>query len=424
MNARTRKIPSYRLHKPTGQAVVRLDGRDFYLGKHGTEESHEAYRRRIAEWLTHGPIKPIERSDSPNTGPALTVNDLILAYWHHAEAYYRRDDGTVSSELEKMRFALRPLRRTYGSTPARDFGPRALKAVRRGMVDAGLSRRTINQRVARIVRLFRFAVESELVSADVHHTLKAVAGLRSGHSEAKESKSIGPVASANVDAVVPLLSRQLQAVISLQRLTGMRSGEVLCMRTCDIDTSGSVWEYVPERHKTEHHGKQRRIFLGPRAQEIVRMWLRPDATTYLFQPGEAEAERQAERRAKRKTPLTPSQRGRTRTVRPTKTAGDRYDSRSYAHAVARACDRAFPHPTLSKQPTKELSVEGQAELRAWQKSHRWHPHQLRHSAATQLRKQFGLEVTRVILGHSSSAVTEVYAEADREKAVSAMERLG
>lgn len=35
MSTRPRKAPSYRLHKPTGQAVVRIDGRDFYLGKHG-----------------------------------------------------------------------------------------------------------------------------------------------------------------------------------------------------------------------------------------------------------------------------------------------------------------------------------------------------------------------------------------------------
>ena len=37
MPVQARKVPSYRLHKPTGQAVVRLDGRDVYLGKHGTE---------------------------------------------------------------------------------------------------------------------------------------------------------------------------------------------------------------------------------------------------------------------------------------------------------------------------------------------------------------------------------------------------
>ena len=45
--------PSYRRHS-TGQAVVRLNGKDFYLGLHGTPESRETYDRRIAEWYASG----------------------------------------------------------------------------------------------------------------------------------------------------------------------------------------------------------------------------------------------------------------------------------------------------------------------------------------------------------------------------------
>jgi hypothetical protein len=37
------RIPSYRLHKPTGQAVVTLSGKDQYLGRHGSPESRAAY---------------------------------------------------------------------------------------------------------------------------------------------------------------------------------------------------------------------------------------------------------------------------------------------------------------------------------------------------------------------------------------------
>jgi hypothetical protein len=173
--AKARKIPSYRLHKPTGQAVVRLDGRDLYLGKHGTEKSHEEYRRRIAEWLTHDSAAPRTHHPTPILAAPLTVSELILAYWRHAEAYYQSCDGLPSSELDKIRLALRPLRQTYGSTPARDFGPIALKSVRQVMVESGLCRRTVNQRVTRIVRLFRFAVENELVPA---WTSPPVAGAR------------------------------------------------------------------------------------------------------------------------------------------------------------------------------------------------------------------------------------------------------
>ena len=33
------RTPSYRLHRPTGRAVVTLNGRDLYLGRHGTTGS-------------------------------------------------------------------------------------------------------------------------------------------------------------------------------------------------------------------------------------------------------------------------------------------------------------------------------------------------------------------------------------------------
>ena len=47
------RIPSYRLHKPTGQAVVTINGKDFYLGKHDSPTSHAAYKRLVAEWLAN-----------------------------------------------------------------------------------------------------------------------------------------------------------------------------------------------------------------------------------------------------------------------------------------------------------------------------------------------------------------------------------
>jgi integrase len=57
-------------------------------------------------------------------------------------------------------------------------------------------------------------------------------------------------------------------MIELQCLSGMRPGEVAIMRGYDLDTSGKLWIYVPGRHKTEHHEKDRRIHLGPKAQEM------------------------------------------------------------------------------------------------------------------------------------------------------------
>ena len=51
---RKQQIPSYRLHKPSGQTVVTLNGKDHYLGKHGTARSQGEYERLIASWLQNG----------------------------------------------------------------------------------------------------------------------------------------------------------------------------------------------------------------------------------------------------------------------------------------------------------------------------------------------------------------------------------
>jgi site-specific recombinase XerC len=63
----------------------------------------------------------------------------------------------------------------------------------------------------------------------------------------------------------------------------------------------------------------------------------------------------------------------------------------------------------------ELSEQQRDELRKWQSSHRWAPNRLRHSAATEIRKNFGLEAAQVILGHSAADVTQIYAERDMQK---------
>jgi len=57
-------------------------------------------------------------------------------------------------------------------------------------------------------------------------------------------------------------------------------------------------------------------------------------------------------------------------------------------------------------------------------AHHWHPHQLRHNAATRLRKHYGLEAAQVILGHSTMDTTEMYAEQDAETAMKIMAEVG
>ena len=47
---------------------------------------------------------------------------------------------------------------------------------------------------------------------------------------------------------------------------------------------------------------------------------------------------------------------------------------------------------------------------------RWTAHRLRHTAGTEIRRRYGVEAARIVLGHRSIDVTQIYAEADRRQA--------
>lgn len=72
-------------------------------------------------------------------------------------------------------------------------------------------------------------------------------------------------------------------------------------------------------------------------------------------------------------------------------------------------------PDAAKLVSSELA-EVRAQAAAWRADHCWHPRQLRHNAATRLRKEFGIEAARLILGHASMDATAIYAERDHERA--------
>jgi integrase len=375
------RLPKYSLHKPSGQAKVRYGGKDKYLGRYGSPESKEAYAQFVASIPRPGEsTKPRQ----PVPGVVLMVGECVELFYQHAQTYYARD-GVPTGEHTTMRYALRPLTSRFSDLRVTEFGPKKLKTIREDMIALGWTRRTINKSVNRIKLCFTWAASEELVPPETAMGLKTVKGILKNRTAAREKAAIGPVADEAVDAVLTIVSDMVADICRLMRLTGMRPGEVLTMRASEIDrTDPSCWVYRPGQHKTEHHDKSRVVFIGERGQQILLPRILKSGLGPLF-------------------PMTRA---------------------ALRRAIARGCNRAFPHPVISEISPKKWTPEQRAELRAWRKAHRWHPNQIRHTVGTEVRAKYGLEAAQVLLGHSHADVTQTYAERDLAKAADVARKIG
>jgi integrase len=161
-------------------------------------------------------------------------------------------------------------------------------------------------------------------------------------------------------------------------------------------TRDDLWVFRYKRHKTRRLGHVRQVFLTGEAIDLLTPHLEAalaDGTGWLFSPRRETARRLAAMRERRRSKVQPSQRDRSKES-PKKQPGERYRVDSYCHAVYRACDKAGVG--------------------------RWHPHQLRHAAATEYERLYGWETARVLLGHHSLDATRIYVDRDYERAVRAL----
>lgn len=387
------------------------------MSETATQEMFQAFLQSVVPLLDHQTLQRLRRRGRKRRRKrGMTIGRLCQLYLEHCQAYYTSPAGGITSEVSSVEHALRPLRQSFARTQVDDFGPRRFREVRDEMIRMDWCRRYINQQMGRIKRMFKWGVANELITPTAYHRIQPVDGLRAGRGIARESKPVKPVPEELITGVVEHVSAQIAAMIRLQLATGMRPGEVCIMRTCDIDRDRQLWLYRPMHHKTAHHEHERVIFLGPTAQQVIRPFLNNHAPeAFLFSPAEADKARRAVLHARRVTPLSCGNRpGTNRKRRPRKRPGDSYARCSYARVISRACQLAFPAP----------AGLGEDEVKAWHTRHHWHPHQLRHNAATRLRKEFGIEVAQVVLGHKTLLITQVYAEKDVEAAEKAMLQIG
>ena len=351
------RIPKLCRHRSSLRAYVTdpATGKPVYFGKWGTAEARTAYGKWVADFVAR---RPEDHQLARLRGRAVTMAGLVEGYLAFAETYYRKG-GKVTAEVASIKNALAWVGNLYPLLPAAQFRPGEFKALRAALVGHGLARTNINKMMARIKRMVRWAVEEELVEADVLGRLIAVSPLTRGRTAAPDPEEIQPVPLAAIHATLKHCRPITQIMVKVHLWTAMRPAEVCEMRPEEIDMYLSPWLYRPASHKTEHRGKTRKIWLGPQCQEILRPLLQSRPDGWVF-PGSGRGSH-----ADYFGPITVS---------------------GYRQRIHRACLAAGIQP--------------------------WCPLQIRHTALSIIRSRYGLEAAQVVAGHSEANTTEIYAERD------------
>lgn len=326
----------------------------------------------------------------------LTLADLIKLYmqgieevgWPGAHEYYRKPDrddrpGRETREALNMRDALNAIAwAKLGHVDPNEFGPMMLRKCQAAMVEHGLARKTVNARCNRLRRFFRWAVSYELVSLDIN-ALEAVPALKKGRTKAPESKGIKSVSFDLVKKSLEVLPWVLKQMVMVHWYTGMRPGELVIMRRCDLricPDDQELWEYRPAEFKSEHHEDfDSIIYLGPMAQDILRDVIHCNATQLeLFAGDDARDD--------------------AFLWRYSNATGIKQRVASYRQAIQ-----------------KRIAPAGLP---------RWTPLQIRHAFATRLHREGQLKAASEQMNHTDTKTTQIYIDRDRPEARAFMKRSG
>lgn len=378
--------PRVHLHK-TGQARVRIDGVDHYLGTYGSPEASQAYAELV---------KRIEAERAGTVARVLsakpTVADIADAYLNEQEGIRKDPDGKPTHELDSIKRAIQTMLHALGTELAADIAPRHFKAMRKLFIDGykhpifgkrrSNTRKSTNQNFCRCRAVFHWAAEEGLIPPSVYHGLALIRGLRPGDAGLEENPDVSPVPEDDLAKTLPMLGPIIRQMVDVQLLSACRPGEVCRLCPCEIGRTGDVWTWKPRRHKTAWRGHSKTIMLGPGAQAVLLPFLDRAPDKPCFSPREALLA------------IGRDWRLRTDCMAPT----ERYYVSSYDQAIRRACTRAGVP--------------------------RWSANQLRHNAATRIEEEFGLEVARIVLGHRHLQTTKIYAQDNIAKAKAAMRKSG
>lgn len=376
-----RQVP---LKAPGAKHTLRTD-RPRKMAEDAAARYWEAHTRTIRRHETHG----------------VSVAELCALWADHCREYYRRNGEQTSSAVNAV-IDVRMFRDLYGKAAVAELTHADMLQLRDALVRSGLARTTVNTRLGRIKAMLAWALDEALIPATVKAELTQIKGVKRGRTSAPERRPVLAVDDETVERTLAAMMPNTADMVRVHRLTGMRPCELCGMRWSDIDTTSEPWIYrVPKSaNKNDwrgEFGQPRVVCIGPKAREILSRHREGD---YPFSPARAFAEYLDVRRAARVTPFYGKASPDYHVPRELHEA---WDTTAYTKTIYAACDRA-------KVP-------------------RWSANRLRHSFGTEVRRKFGLEAAKAVLGHTEGCVTDIYtfeALADDmiRKATPAVEALG
>ena len=373
-------------------AVVYIAGKRIFLGLYGSDESQQEYARVVAESKSNPTFSLQGEKD-------ITLDEVAIAYLDHAERRFGK------SHYENYRTALKFATDLYGHRPVDEFSPLKLQTVRDEMIRTkgeDWCRNTINRMVDRIRTALSWGVSKELLESRIVDNLRKVKPLPKGTPGTFDHKKRRPVSVSTIRRTLPFMPLIVRAMVVIQWLAGLRPSEIFRMRVGEIDRNYApgLWGYTPAHHKTEQYTDEEKIIpLGKPEQELLAPYLEgKTADQAVFSPSQAVLERNAEKRANRKSKRTPSQKARddARAAKPRQYA-EFYDKNSYKGAIIYAIQKANRYLKEGEKPVPH-----------------WFPYQLRHSAGTEITRTLGKDKAQHLLTHASIETTDIYDDSGLE----------
>ena len=307
----------------------------------------------------------LEGDDADYDGTLPTLKELFLKV--HEKEIADKDEEVRKKEMRFYRTALNDLIAFFKTVPFSlltfELRPNRILLWRKFLnAEKSICRSTINKKVNVVKQMIQYAVNREIEPAHLAYEVGVIKPVKKGQENFKDYDEVGPAEWTTVEKLFPYLDSMIQDMLLLSRYTGARPGEIRLMRPCDIDqTDTNAWVFSLDKHKTRRHGIVRKIVIGLDAQPIL--------LKYMVRPGQAYC-----------FPARLNHHGDT---------GQYYTSGSFAKVITRAV--AAYNAENPKTPIQ------------------FHANQLRHTFATSVCLEHGLEVTRCALGHATTQMTKRYA---------------